>query len=54
MLAEHPEIQSKLREELLNCPLEDPDYTTLKSFPLLDAVIKETLRLVRFESSYFG
>ncbi|KAH7343622.1 cytochrome P450 [Rhizoctonia solani] len=45
MLAEHPEIQGKLREELQRCPLEDPDYATLKSFPLLDAVIKETLRL---------
>ncbi|CAE6437873.1 unnamed protein product [Rhizoctonia solani] len=45
MLAEHPEIQGKLREELQKCPLEDPDYATLKSFPLLDAVIKETLRL---------
>ncbi|KAG8761774.1 cytochrome P450-dit2 [Ceratobasidium sp. 423] len=45
MLAEHPEIQTKLREELQKCPLEDPDYATLKSFPLLDAVIKETLRL---------
>ncbi|KAJ1308817.1 hypothetical protein OPQ81_004505 [Rhizoctonia solani] len=45
MLAEHPEIQRKLREELQKCPLEDPDYATLKSFPLLDAVIKETLRL---------
>ncbi|ELU45686.1 cytochrome P450 domain-containing protein [Rhizoctonia solani AG-1 IA] len=45
MLAEHPEIQSKLREELLRCSDEDPDYVTLKSFPLLDAVIRETLRL---------
>ncbi|QRW16192.1 cytochrome P450 family protein [Rhizoctonia solani] len=45
MLAEHPEIQSKLREELLKCSDEDPDYVTLKSFPLLDAVIRETLRL---------
>ncbi|CAE6538021.1 unnamed protein product [Rhizoctonia solani] len=45
MLAEHPEIQRKLREELQKCPLEDPDYATLKSFPLLDAIIKETLRL---------
>ncbi|CAE6528323.1 unnamed protein product [Rhizoctonia solani] len=45
MLAEHPETQRKLREELQKCPLEDPDYATLKSFPLLDAVIKETLRL---------
>ncbi|CAE6513724.1 unnamed protein product [Rhizoctonia solani] len=45
MLAEHPDTQRKLREELQKCPLEDPDYATLKSFPLLDAVIKETLRL---------
>ncbi|KAB5594652.1 Cytochrome P450 family protein [Ceratobasidium theobromae] len=45
MLAEHPEVQEKLREELLECPSEDPDYGTLEAFPLLDAVIKETLRL---------
>lgn len=47
MLAEHPDVQEKLREELLECPSEDPDYGTLEAFPLLDAVIKETLRLVR-------
>lgn len=45
MLAEHPQIQQDLRKELLECPGE-ADYATLEAFPLLDAVIKETLRLV--------
>ncbi|KAF8607894.1 cytochrome P450 [Ceratobasidium sp. AG-I] len=45
MLAEHPSIQEDLRNEVLQCSLEDPDYTTLEAFPLLEAVIKETLRL---------
>lgn len=47
MLAEHPRVQEELRNEIMQCPVEDPDYTTLEAFPLLDAVIKETLRLVR-------
>lgn len=46
MLAEHPHIQDDLRKELLQCSTEDPDYATLEAFPLLEAVIKETLRLV--------
>jgi cytochrome P450 len=46
MLAEHPQIQTELRDELLGCTMDEPDYATLKAFPLLDAVVKETLRLV--------
>ncbi|KZT42793.1 cytochrome P450 [Sistotremastrum suecicum HHB10207 ss-3] len=43
-IAQHPEIQEKLREEVSTD--EDPDFDTLHSkFPLLDAVYKETLRL---------
>ncbi|KAG8687435.1 cytochrome P450-dit2, partial [Ceratobasidium sp. 394] len=45
MLAENPQVQTELREELLQCPADAPDYATLEAFPLLDAVIKETLRL---------
>ncbi|KAG8690800.1 cytochrome P450-dit2 [Ceratobasidium sp. 394] len=45
MLAENPQVQTELREELLQCPVGSPDYATLEAFPLLDAVIKETLRL---------
>ncbi|KAG9127185.1 cytochrome P450-dit2 [Ceratobasidium sp. 392] len=45
MLAEHPKIQTELRDELLQCYADEPDCTTLEALPLLDAVIKETLRL---------
>jgi cytochrome P450 len=47
LLASHPDIQAKLREELehaLNAD-SDLDYNQLMSLPLLDAVCKETLRL---------
>ena len=43
MLAEHQDIQDALREEIINAgaaALTDPG-----SLPLLDAVVKETLRL---------
>ncbi|QRV87424.1 cytochrome P450 family protein [Ceratobasidium sp. AG-Ba] len=45
MLAENPKVQAELREELTHCSTDEPDYATLEAFPLLDAVIKETLRL---------
>ncbi|KAG9100943.1 cytochrome P450-dit2 [Ceratobasidium sp. 370] len=45
MLAENPQVQTELRDELFRCSADDPDYTTLEAFLLLDAVIKETLRL---------
>ena len=43
MLAEHQDVQDALREEIINAgatALTDPG-----SLPLLDAVVKETLRL---------
>lgn len=51
-LALHPDIQTRLREEITH-PIalepgsssEDRAYDVLESFPLLDAVIRETLRL---------
>ena len=46
LLAEHPEVQDKLREEILQASKgEDLDYDSLVSLPYLDAVCRETLRL---------
>ena len=46
LLAEHPEIQDKLRKEILEASKgEDLDYDSLVSLPYLDAVCRETLRL---------
>ncbi|TFK86201.1 cytochrome P450 [Polyporus arcularius HHB13444] len=46
LLAEHPDVQSKLRHEILEASNgEDLDHDTLVSLPYLDAVCRETLRL---------
>ena len=46
LLGSHPDIQTKLREELEHANADsDLDYERLMSLPLLDAVCKETLRL---------
>ena len=46
LLAEHPEVQQKLREEILEASKgQDLDYDALVSLPYLDAVCRETLRL---------
>ena len=45
-LAEHPHVQDKLREELLESgAAEGIPYDDLNRLPLLDAVCRETLRL---------
>jgi cytochrome P450 len=44
-LAQHPDVQSKLREELLQISTETPTMDDLTSLPYLDAVVRETLRL---------
>ena len=44
MLALHPEVQDKLRAEILATP-EHLDYEALMNLPYLDSVIRETLRL---------
>lgn len=49
LLASHPEVQERLRQEILDA-LEknggqDFSYDELDSLPLLDAVCRETLRL---------
>ena len=47
LLAEHPEVQEKLRNEILGAfdPEDDYDYDTLMSLPYLEAVCRESLRL---------
>ena len=46
LLAKHPEVQDKLRKEILEASKgEDLDYDSLVSLPYLDAVCRETLRL---------
>lgn len=45
-LATHPDVQSKLRDEILQASGgKDLDYDALVSLPFLDAVCRETLRL---------
>ena len=40
-----PEIQAKLREELLSVDTETPSMDELMALPYLDAVVRETLRV---------
>ena len=46
LLAEHPDIQVKVRAEILaSRGGQDISYDQLQALPYLDAVCKETLRL---------
>ena len=46
LLAEHPDVQDKVRQEILASRSgQDIAYDQLSALPLLDAVCKETLRL---------
>ncbi|KAI0355254.1 cytochrome P450 [Trametes cingulata] len=46
LLAQHPDVQEKLRKEILEASNgEDLDHDQLVSLPYLDAVCRETLRL---------
>ena len=48
-LAKHPQLQSKLRKEVVSARREhngsDFDYDTLMSLPYLDAICRETVRV---------
>ncbi|KAF8513726.1 cytochrome P450 [Hysterangium stoloniferum] len=44
-LSRHPEIQQKLREELLSVTSDSPSMDELNILPYLDGVVRETLRL---------
>ncbi|KAI0083795.1 cytochrome P450 [Irpex rosettiformis] len=43
-LTQHPEVQRKLREELLTVTTETPTMEQLQALPYLDMVVKESLR----------
>lgn len=47
LLAEHPEVQQKLREEIIAAKgtRDQIPYDELSALPYLDAVCRETLRL---------
>lgn len=46
LLAEHPEVQTKLRLEVLEAKAHGRmDYDQLHALPYLDAVCRETLRM---------
>ena len=47
LLAEHPDVQSKLRQELLDARAAEGvlSYDELNKLPLLDCVCRETLRV---------
>jgi len=47
LLAQHPDVQEKLREEILEAKVEGQDlsYDQLVSLPYLDAICRETLRM---------
>ncbi len=46
LLAEHPEVQTKLRREVLDAKAHGQmDYDQLHALPYLDAVCRETLRM---------
>ncbi|XP_006455441.1 hypothetical protein AGABI2DRAFT_209906 [Agaricus bisporus var. bisporus H97] len=44
-LSTHPDVQTKLREELFTIQTDNPSMDELNSLPYLDAVLRETLRL---------
>lgn len=44
-LARNPEIQKRLRDELLAVPTDTPTLDTLNTLPYLDQVSREVLRL---------
>jgi cytochrome P450 len=47
LLAEHPAVLADLADEITaHLPIEDIDADTLMALPLLDAVIKEAMRLI--------
>ena len=44
-LSQAPEVQRRLRDELLQVPTDSPTMDELNSLHYLDLVLKETLRL---------
>ncbi|KAJ7108241.1 cytochrome P450 [Mycena epipterygia] len=44
-LSLHPAVQTKLREELLSVPTENPTMDELNALPYLELVVRETMRV---------
>ena len=44
-LSKNPAAQSKLREELLTIPTDNPTMDELNSLPYLEAVVREMMRV---------
>ncbi|GBE88427.1 cytochrome P450 [Sparassis crispa] len=44
-LSQVPEVQEKLRDELLSVPTENPSMDELQELPYLEAVVRETMRI---------
>ncbi|BEJ09053.1 hypothetical protein CcaverHIS641_0511470 [Cutaneotrichosporon cavernicola] len=44
-LVQNPDIQAKLREEVMSVPDDEPSLETLNSLPYLDRCVREVLRL---------
>ena len=44
-LSQAPEIQRRLRDELLQVPTDAPTMDELNALPYLDLIVKESLRL---------
>jgi cytochrome P450 len=44
-LTQRPDVQAKLREELLAFPSDTPTMDELQALPYLDAVVRETMRV---------
>lgn len=44
-LACHPDVQAKLRAELRACPTDSPTMEQINTFPYLEGVVREALRL---------
>lgn len=43
-LAQYPDVQAKLRDELLSVSTDSPSMEELQALPYLDMVVKEVLR----------
>lgn len=44
-LCQRPDIQKRLRDEILSVPTDSPSMDELSALPFLDAVVRETLRV---------
>lgn len=56
LLAQHPDVQEKLRQEIIEARGEDGDidYDQLVSLPYLEAVCRESLRVYAHSSVFIA